>query len=90
MYSIEYTERAKQDFALLRKNDPASFKKALRLTVELMEHPKTETVHPEQLKGDKTGKWIRRITKHHRLVYEIREQQIIVLILTAYGHYDDK
>ena len=90
MYEIEYTERARQDFELLHKHDPSAFKKALQLTLELMEHPTTGTGHPEQLKGDRAGQWIRRISKKHRLVYEIHEQQVIVLVLTAYGHYDDK
>jgi mRNA-degrading endonuclease RelE of RelBE toxin-antitoxin system len=25
-----------------------------------------------------------------RLVYEIHDTEVIVLVLTAYGHYDDK
>lgn len=55
-----------------------------------MDHPKTGTGHPEQLKGNRSGLWSRRITKKHRLVYEIHDNKIIVLVLTAYGHYDDK
>ncbi|MBR1922786.1 MAG: Txe/YoeB family addiction module toxin, partial [Paludibacteraceae bacterium] len=53
-------------------------------------HPQTGTGHPEQLKGDKAGLWSRRINKKHRLIYEIHETEVIVLILTAYGHYEDK
>ena len=30
------------------------------------------------------------ITKKHRLVYEIRDTEVIVLVLTAFGYYDDK
>lgn len=26
----------------------------------------------------------------HRLVYKIEEEKITVLVLSAYGHYDDK
>ncbi len=90
MYQIEYTEKAKQDFASLRKYDPEAFKKATKLTIELMEHPQTGTGHPEPLRGDRTGQWSRRISKKHRLIYEIHEQQVVVLVLTAYGHYEDK
>ena len=57
---------------------------------ELKEHPRTGTGHPEQLSGDRTGQWSRRITKKHRLVYEIHDTEVIVLVLTAYGHYDDR
>jgi len=45
---------------------------------------------PEQLKGDRTGCWSRRITLKHRIVYKIDNGVLTVLILTAAGHYADK
>ena len=50
----------------------------------------TGTGKPEQLRGDRAGQWSRRITKKHRLIYEIHETEIVVLILSSYGHYTDK
>ena len=90
MYRIDYTEKAKEHLSKLRHSEPAAFQKVLRLIAELMEHPTTGTGHPHQLSADKAGLWSRSITKKHRLVYEIRETQVIVLVLAAYGHYDDK
>ena len=90
MYNIEYTETAKEHIRLLRANEPAAFKKVTQLLLELMDHPKTGTGHPEQLKGEPKGRWSRRITQKHRLVYEIHNQQVLVLVLAAFGHYDDK
>ena len=69
---------------------PKAFQKAVRLLNELSEHPKTGTGSPEPLRGDRSGQWSRRITNKHRLVYEIQELEVIVLVLTAYGHYEDK
>jgi toxin YoeB len=74
----------------LAKNEPKAFVKAQSLIEELKEHPKTGSGHPEQLKGEPQGRWSRRITKKHRLVYEIFEKEVVVLVLTAYGHYEDK
>ena len=34
--------------------------------------------------------WSRRITKKHRLIYEIIDTVVHVDVLSAYGHYDDK
>lgn len=90
MYNIEYTETAKEHIRLLRANEPAAFKKVTQLLLELMDHPKTGTGHPEQLKGEPKGRWSRRITQKHRLVYEIHDKQVLVLVLAAYGHYEDK
>lgn len=90
MYEIEYTETAKEHIRLLRANEPAVFKKVSQLLLELMDHPKTGTGHPEPLRGDRAGQWSRRISKKHRLIYEIHETEVLVLVLAAYGHYEDK
>ncbi len=90
MYTINYTSRAQADLIRLKRNEPASFKKLTRLLNELAVHPRTGTGHPEQLKGDRCNQWSRRITEKHRLVYEIHDTEVVVLVLTAYGHYEDK
>ena len=90
IYKISFVDRAKEDLAYLKACEPNCFKKAVKLLNELVEHPKTGTGQPEQLRGDRTGQWSRRISKKHRLVYEIRDLEVVVLVLSAYGHYDDK
>ncbi len=90
LYEIKYTPEANEGLAKLLMNEPKAFQKAKSFIEELREHPKTGTGHPEPLKGKPEGRWSRQITKKHRLVYRIIEQQVIVLILTAYGHYEDK
>lgn len=90
MYKIVYSSRAEEDLRKLKKDEPAAFRKAVNLLNELVEHPKTGTGHPEQLKGDRAGQWSRTITKKHRLIYEIFEKEVRVDILSSYGHYDEK
>ena len=90
MYRLRISEEADHDLSRLKKHEPQAFKKALQLLEELTEHPQTGTGHPELLKGDRPGQWSRRISKKHRLVYEIQEEIELVLVLRAYGHYDDK
>ncbi len=89
-YKIEIKEQAEQDLVRLAKSEPKAFLKALRFIEELKDHPKTGTGHPEPLKGKPTGRWSREITKKHRLVYRILDTEIIVIVIAAYGHYDDK
>lgn len=88
MYKVDYTDKASESLVKLRKAEPAYYKKALKLLDELEAHPTTGTGHPEQLKGYETPTWSRRISKKHRLVYEIHDDQIRVLVLSSYGHYD--
>ncbi|MCM1532472.1 MAG: Txe/YoeB family addiction module toxin [Bacteroides sp.] len=90
MYKITYTLDAEEDLRKLKKSDPASFKKAVALLNELIFHPTTGTGHPHRLVGNRAGQWSRSISKKHRLVYQIQEQEVLILVLAAYGHYDDK
>jgi toxin YoeB len=90
IYRIEIKEQAELDLLRLAKSEPKAFAKAQRFLEEMKVHPKTGTGHPEPLRGDRAGQWSRQITKKHRMVYEIRETEVIVLVLTAYGHYNDK
>ncbi len=62
----------------------------MKFIEELREHPKTGTGHPEPLKGKPEGRWNRALTKKHRMVYRIFDEEVVILILSSYGHYDDK
>ena len=89
-YYVEVKDQAQVDLKRLKDDEPNAYQKALKLIGELYDHPRTGTGKPEPLSGDRAGQWSRRITKKHRLVYEIHDTEVIVLVLTAYGHYDDK
>ena len=89
-YTIRYQQQAIEDAKKLKSEEPKAFQKLLKLEAELKEHPRTGTGKPEQLSGNRAGEWSRRITKKHRLGYEIHDTEVVVLVLTAYGHYDDK
>ena len=90
-YSIDYTDEALDDIAKLKKTgDKSVLVKLNKLIDELFEEPRTGTGHPERLKGySGRERWSRRINKYHRLVYDIKDDVILVLIISAYGHYDD-
>lgn len=89
-YSLVISEIAKADLERLKRNEPKAFEKATTLLNELMEHPRSGTGKPEPLKWNKRNQWSRRITIKHRLVYEIKDTEVIVLIISAYGHYKEK
>ena len=90
MYKLDYTDEAELQMKKLKNSEPKAFLKLTNMLVELMEHPTTGTGHPEPLKGQPEGRWSRHITKKHRLVYRIYQDEVLVLVLRAYGHYDDK
>ena len=89
-YKVILYEQAQIDLAALAKSEPKAFAKAQWFIEEQKVHPKTGTGKPEALKGDRSGQWSREITKKHRLIYEIHDEVVSVMVLTAYGHYGDK
>lgn len=88
-YDIAYRKQATTDLIALSKDDPKAFRKVNRLIEELREHPRTGTGKPEPLSANRTGQWSRRINRKHRLVYEIHDSEIIVIVISAYGHYEE-
>ncbi|MCJ8498389.1 Txe/YoeB family addiction module toxin [Chryseobacterium salipaludis] len=73
-----------------KSGEKALFKKVTALLEEIVQNPKVGTGKPEQLKHHQVSVWSRRIFGKHRLVYEIHDEEIIIILLSAYGHYTDK
>jgi len=91
IYHIDFTDDALQDIERLEKSGNKNIlEKLSSFYPELKEHPTTGTGHPKPLSGDRAGQWSRRISDKHRLVYEIKEEELIVRVLATWGHYNDK
>ncbi len=90
-YLIEYKEQFIEDvLAHKRAGRKSILTKINSLLTEIEKHPTTGTGKPEALKGNRKGQWSRRITREHRLIYEIHEDIITVLIISASEHYGEK
>jgi len=87
-YTLEFTEIALADIKKHKKSgDKVVLKKIEKLLKELTEHPTTGTGQPEQLKHQLSGLYSRRINQKHRLVYAIHDENVTVLVLSAWAHY---
>ena len=89
-YTIEFTQIAIKTISKYKKSNPLQYKKLVKLLDEMMEHPRTGTGHPEPLKSGDSITYFRRISKNDRLIYDIYEEKVTVLVLTVEGHYGDK
>jgi addiction module toxin, txe/yoeB family len=89
-YSIEFSKDVLRTLKKWKKSNPISYKKFYSVLEELEEHPRTGTGHPEALKGHHDMTYSRRISAHDRIIYCIDDDQVIVLVVAAEGHYDDK
>jgi toxin YoeB len=90
-YKLELSPKAEEDIIKIRLSGQIKTIKKLRaLLEELKEHPRTGTGKVEQLKGDMQGFWSRQINKKDRLVYRIYDEVVVVYVVSALSHYNDK
>jgi toxin YoeB len=89
-YSIRFSGEAEKVIAKYKKSNPIVYKKLSRLILELAEHPREGTGHPEPLIKGNSITYSRRIAADNRLIYDIYDDIAVVLILSAEGHYGDK
>lgn len=55
-----------------------------------MQHPRTGLGHPEALIGGNGITYSRHITANDRIIYDIYDDRICVLIIQMEEHYNDK
>lgn len=90
IYTIIVSDNADKIVRKWKKTNPKLFKKYGKIYKELMDHPRTGIGHPEPLKGGNNITYSRHITAQDRIIYDIYDDTINVLVLEVEGHYDDK
>ncbi len=90
MYEVQVSSEAEKVIKKWKKSNPQLFKKYQKLYHELADHPRTGIGHPEPLIGGKGITYSRHITAHDRIIYDIYDDVLVVLIIETEGHYSDK
>ena len=90
MYEIKVSTDADKVIRKWKKSNPQLFKKYQKIYHELADHPRTGLGHPEALKGGNDITWSRHITAHDRIIYDIYDDALVVLVVETEGHYTDK
>ena len=88
--NIEYSSEATKVIKKWKKSNPMAFKKLYNLLPELEQHPRTGTGHPEPLRGGGDITYSRHLTAHDRIIYDIYDEIVTVLVIELEGHYNDK
>jgi toxin YoeB len=90
-YIIKISKSAEKDLSLLKRSGKTvDIDKITAIFQEIEENPRFGTGKPEQLKYYNGEVWSRRINKKDRFVYEIYEDEVLVVVIQALGHYQDK
>jgi toxin YoeB len=83
---ITFSKNAWEDYTSWLKEDKNMLKKINELIKNIQRTPYEGKGKPEPLKYDLAGFWSRRIDREHRLIYQVKENEILI-----YGckyHYD--
>lgn len=70
-----------------RTGNKAIMKRISALLADIQAHPFTGIGKPEPLKHELQGKWSRRITQEHRLIYSVSDGKIYVYVFSMRDHY---
>jgi toxin YoeB len=90
-YTIEISKEALADLVKIKKSGKkADISKIEKIFSELETHPAIGIGKPEKLKYKNENVWSRQINKKDRLVYEIIDHEVVVIIISALGQYNDK
>ncbi len=86
MRNLEFDPSAFEDLAWWIENDRRQALKIVKLIEAVQRDPFQGIGQPEPLKHELAGCWSRRITREHRLVYQVLSDKI--RILECRYHYD--
>ncbi len=90
-YTIEISKEALADLSKIKKQGKKTdVLKIEKIFLELEIHPTIGICNPEKLKYKSENVWSRQINKKYRLIYEIIDHEVVVIIISALGHYNDK
>jgi toxin YoeB len=90
-YLIEVSEEAKKHLVAHHKaGDKNTIKRIERIFEELSETPYSGFASPESIKGNLSGLWSRQINKKDRIVYQVLDEVVLVVVISTKGHYGDK
>ncbi len=89
-YNVDFTKDVQKVVKKWKKSNPILYKKLVIILDEISMHPRIGTGHPEPLRGGKDITYSRRLSAHDRIIYDIHDETVTVLVIDVEGHYDDK
>ncbi len=90
-YTLEISSKARKELQMhYNSGNKVVIRKIEQIFLELSNTPYEGTGNPEALKYELSGYWSRRINIKDRIIYKVYEKRVIVLIVSAIGHYGAK
>ncbi len=75
---VVFDDDAWEDYLYWQRTDPKILKRINTLIKEIQRNPYEGIGKPEPLKYDFSGYWSRRINDEHRIVYQIKQDSLLI------------
>lgn len=86
MYEVVFAKTALKNIPNLKS---ANLSEKVKRLIEIIRVNPFQNPPPyEKLVGNMSGLYSRRINVHHRLVYQVYEEQKIIKIVSVWSHYE--
>ena len=79
MRRVSFEASAFQDFTEWAVTDKKLYQRIINLISDILRQPFIGIGKPEPLKYELQGCWSRRINDEHRLIYQVTEDEIIII-----------
>ena len=90
-YIVEISSKARKELQIhYRSGNKSVISRIEQIFLELSDKPYEGTGNPETLKYQLAGYWSRQINRKDRIIYIVYEDRVVVLVVSAIGHYGDK
>lgn len=90
MYTIDFEPKVTKVIAKWKKSNPILYKKLRNVLLAIQETPRQGIGHPEPLIGGGNITYSRHISAHDRIIYDIYDERVHVLVIELERHYGDK
>ncbi len=88
IFTVKFEVKALSDIKKITESGKLTdIRKLENILEELKIHPYFGTGHPEPLKHNLSGYLSRKLNKKDRIIYQILEDEVIVVVVSALGHY---
>ncbi len=74
-----FLDDAWQDYLYWQKVDKKILKRINQLIKDIQRSPVKGLGKPEPLKFDMSGLWSRRISQEHRLIYQVKDEYVVIV-----------
>ncbi|MFO7934729.1 MAG: Txe/YoeB family addiction module toxin [Bacteroidales bacterium] len=90
-YTLEVSSKARKELQFhFKSGNKSDIRRIEQIFLELSNTPYEGVGHPEPLKYEMSGYWSRRINRKDRIIYKVYEDRVVVLVVSAIGHYGEK